>query len=207
MVRLGQRLKEERIRRKLTLEEVAIGTKIKRDFLAAIEQGSYDKLPSPAYAKGFAQNYADYLGLPRTQSAALFKRDFDEKRALKVLPDGMTNQDFPLKRFNIRQAILGLIGVLLIAGFLLFQYRSIFFTPQLDIKSPKEGAVVAQDFEISGQADANAVVTVNNEPVFVSSNGEFTKKISLFSGKTSFIVKAKNRFGKETILKRNVTVQ
>ncbi len=147
------------------------------------------------------------MGLPRIQSAALFKRDFDEKRALKVLPDGMTNQDFPLKRFNIRKVALGIIGILFIAAFFLFQYRSIFFTPQLSIKSPKEGVIVAQDFEISGQADTNAVVTINNEPVFVGSNGEFAKKISLFSGKTSFMVKARNRFGKETILKRNITVK
>lgn len=208
MVRFGQKLKDERLRRNLTLDEVAVATKIKRDFLAAIEREAYEELPSPAYAKGFVQNYADFLELPKAQSSALFKRDFDEKRALKVLPDGMTNQqDFPLKRRNIRKTLIACVASLFIFSFLLFQYRAAFFAPQLRIDSPVEGAIVTQDFEISGKAASSAVVTVNNNPVFVNSKGEFVKKLTLFSGNTNVVVKARNRFGRETIVKRNIIVK
>ena len=62
MVPLGKRLLSARTQRKLSLEEVAAATKIKARFLSAIEKGEYEKLPSPAYAKGFVKNYAAYLG-------------------------------------------------------------------------------------------------------------------------------------------------
>ena len=119
MVRLGQLLHQQRLRRKLSLEEVARGTKIKETFLAAIERGEYHKLPSPAYAKGFVINYATYLGLPRTEVTALFRREFDEKRAYKVLPDSLTKQSFPARHIKFQESIL-IIGLLVI----LFSFRS-----------------------------------------------------------------------------------
>jgi len=93
MVPVGQRLQRERIQKKLTIEDVAKATKIKAVFLAAIEKGEYTKLPSPAYAQGFVRNYASYLGLPKGEITALFKREFDEKKAYKVLPDSLAKRE------------------------------------------------------------------------------------------------------------------
>src|SRR5436309_11870824 len=101
MVRVGQRLHEKRVQKKLTLEDIASATRIKARFLAAIESGEYTKLPSPAYAQGFVRNYASYLGLPKSEITALFRREFDEKKAYKVLPDSLTyTKEFPLKRIR-----------------------------------------------------------------------------------------------------------
>src|SRR5664279_124356 len=110
MVRVGQRLYKERIQKKLTIDEIAKATRIKPIFLQAIEQGEYNKLPSPAYAIGFVRNYADYLGLPKAEITALFRREFDEKKAFKVLPDSLVKtKEFPVKRFQIQQSIFVII--------------------------------------------------------------------------------------------------
>ena len=209
MVKLGQRLHKQRLQKKLTLEEIAKETKIKAVFLAAIEKGEYHKLPSPAYAKGFVQNYASYLGLPKTETIALFKREFDEKKAYKVLPDSLTKTDeFPLRRIKIQQSLL-LVGGLLILffGYLLFQYRFAFLPPSLSVSSPKQGAVVSQDVTITGKTDSEATVLVNNEPVSLTSDGSFTKRLTLFPGKSEIVIISKNRFGKETVVKREVEVK
>lgn len=208
MVRLGQLLRQQRLRRKLSLEEVARGTKIKEQFLTAIERGEYNRLPSPAYAKGFVINYASYLGLPKAEVTALFRREFDEKRAIKVLPDSLTRQSFPTRRIKIQDSLL-IVGILifLFIGFLLFQYRAAFIAPPLRISSPQQSVEVSQEVTVSGRTDREASVTVNNEAVSVNSNGEFTKRISLFPGQTTIVISAKNRFGKETIVTREVTVK
>lgn len=209
MVRLGQLLRQQRMRRKLSLEEVARGTKIKENFLAAIERGEYNKLPSPAYAKGFVTNYASFLGLPRAEVIALFRREFDEKRAYKVLPDSLARQQtFPLYRIKIKDSLL-IIGVLVVffMGFLLFQYRAAFIAPPLRVMSPEQGAVVSQDVTVSGKTDSEASVTVNNEAVSLTNNGEFIKRVSLFPGKTTIVITSKNRFGKETKVMREITVK
>ncbi|MGH2637780.1 MAG: helix-turn-helix domain-containing protein, partial [Rhabdochlamydiaceae bacterium] len=71
------------------MEEIAAAIKIRPEFLSAIEKGDYQHLPSPAYASGFVTNYAAYLGFPKRETLALFRREFDEQKAYKVLPRGM----------------------------------------------------------------------------------------------------------------------
>ena len=209
MVRLGQRLYEKRVQKKLTLDEVAQATKIKASFLAALEKGEYSKLPSPAYAQGFVSNYAAYLGLPKTETTALFKREFDEKKAYKVLPDSLVKtEEFPLKRIKIQQSLILAGGVVLIFLFyLLLQYRSAFISPFLSVASPKQNSIVSDVITVSGKTESNSTILVNNEPTSVDTNGKFTKNITLFPGKATIRVKAKNKFGKETLVEREVVVK
>jgi cytoskeletal protein RodZ len=208
MISLEQRLKEARIQRKLTIQQAAAATKIKPHFLEAIERGAYNELPSAAYARGFVRNYAEFLGLPKAQTSALFKRDFDEKKVVKVLPDGMVKkQEFPLRRINLRRIILAGGILTLLIGFLFFQTRAVLFAPSIAITSPKEGSTVSKEVLVKGKTDNSATITVNNDPVFVNNNGEFAKKIALFPGQSKIIIKAKNRLGKESTLIRSVRVE
>jgi cytoskeletal protein RodZ len=209
MVNLGQRLHNQRLQRKLTLEEVAVATKIKPRFLAAIEKGDYSKFPSPTYAQGFVKNYAAYLGLPKTEVTALFRREFDEKRVYKVLPDSLAKkQEYPTVTFRWRQQFLLLPALLLILGaYLLFQYRAVFFPPALSVYTPKENSTVDQNITITGKADEGTSVFINNDQVSLSTDGTFQKSVSLFPGKTQVIIVAKNKFGKQTTIQRTVTVK
>lgn len=59
---LGQRLREAREAREITLEEAARDTRIRVPFLDALEQGDYGGM-TPVQAQGFLRNYARYLGL------------------------------------------------------------------------------------------------------------------------------------------------
>lgn len=209
MVPLGKRLHNERMQRKLSLEEVAAATKIKASFLIAIEKGEYDKLPSPAYAKGFVRNYAAYLGMPKTEVTAFFRREFDEKRAYKVLPDSLSKtEEFPLKRLKVQQSlIIAAVLLLVFLGYLLFQYRYQFIGPPLTVDSPKQNSMTSQDVRVSGKTDSNATVVVNDEPVSLTIDGEFSKQLTLFPGQTKITIKSKNRFGKETIVEREIVVK
>ncbi|SRR5258708_6998382 len=209
MVRLGPRLHQKRLQRKQSLEEIAQVLKIKPTFLAAIERGEYHKLPSPAYAQGFVRNYATYLGLSKAETTMLFKREFDEKRAMKVLPDGMVQtKEFPLQRLRIQQSlIIFVLFLLLIFGYLFFQYRAAFLPPSLTVSAPPAGSKTSQNVMVKGTADSNATVTINGEPVTLSNNGTFQKEITLFPGSSTISIKATNRFGKTSVVQRTVDVQ
>lgn len=209
MVRLGHLLHQKRLQRRQTLEEVAQELKIKSTFLSAIERGEYNKLPSPAYAQGFVRNYASYLGFSKAEITALFKREFDEKRAMKVLPDAMLKtKEFPLERMRIQQSILAFVFFLfVILGYLFFQYRAAFFSPYLTITSPQPGSKTSQDVVVTGNADSNATVTVNGDPATVGNDGRFQKEVTLFPGNATIQVKAVNRFGKISTVNRTVDVQ
>lgn len=207
MVRVGQRLHQERSKRQLSLDDIAQATKIKPRFLAAIERGEYDKLPSPAYAKGFVRNYAAFLGLPRTEVTALFRREFDDRKAYQVLPNSLTKtKEFPLKQLKIQQSLFIIAAVAVIfLGYLGFQYRSFFFAPSLSVSTPTQ--VSSTNVTITGKTDSSATIFINNQPVSVGSNGEFRKSLNLFPGKSIVTVKAKNRIGKETVTQKAIDVK
>jgi cytoskeletal protein RodZ len=209
MVHAGERLSEERLKKNLTLEEVAKATKIKVSFLRAIENGEYSRLPSRAYVHGFVKNYADFLGLSEDKYLALFKREYDEEKH-KVLPDAFVkSNDFPLKKIKFSFVIKVFVLIVIILGFyLFFQYRSAFFNPPLSISFPKQNAVIAsQEVLVTGRTDPNAAVFVNDSIASIDKDGNFEKKISVFPGRSTITVKAVNNFSKTTIVQREIEVE
>lgn len=210
MIRIGQRLKDARLAKGLSLEDVSRATKIRASFLVAIEKGEYNKLPSSSYAIGFVQNYAEFLGLPRREITALFRREFDGEKIYKVLPEGFIKEEQLTRRsFKVHQAIVPVIALLmLLVGFLFYQYRAAFFNPSLKVVVPKEGARVdSPDVVVVGSTDPNVTLTVNATPVAVDDDGKFSKNTTVFSGKSLITVRAVNKFGKETVVLRHVVIR
>lgn len=209
MVRVGEKLRQERIKQGYTLEEVSKQTKIKLHFLSAIERGEYQKLPSSAYAYGFVQNYVEFLKLPKRDTIAMFRREFDAEKIYKVLPQGFQRHKEPIfhgVRFSHMVFVVAILFVLL-SGFILFQYRYAIISPPLTITSPENGLIVEGEVTVSGHTDPNAVVTVNGQPTPVSEGGEFIKRIALFEGDEKVIVTATHRLGKKTIVEREIVVK
>ncbi len=209
MIRAGQRLHEERIKKGLSISDVAAGTKIRSSFLSAIEKGEYQRLPSAAYATGFVRNYAEYLGLSKKEILALFRREFDEEKIYKVLPDSLsTPKDFPRFRVRIQQTLL-LLGLIIIAfvAYIVFQYRFFVMNPSLQVITPKDGSVAAKEVIVSGKTEPSATVLINTIPVVVDTQGAFTKKLSFSPGKTKIQITARNRMNKETTVERTITVK
>ncbi len=60
---IGQRLKNAREYRHITLEKAGEFTRIRPQFLRALEEDDYSNIVSAAQARGFLRNYAEYLGL------------------------------------------------------------------------------------------------------------------------------------------------
>ncbi len=63
MFEIGNSLREARTRKGLDFPELEQGTKIRAKYLRALEDESFDTLPSATYVKGFLRTYADHLGL------------------------------------------------------------------------------------------------------------------------------------------------
>lgn len=79
MSRLGEYLKSKREEMGVSLDQIAETTKILRRYLAQIESGDYQYLPSRAYIKGYVISYARYLGLDQKEVLKLFNKEFEEE--------------------------------------------------------------------------------------------------------------------------------
>jgi len=210
MVKLGDRLQQERKKQGLSLDEIAHATRIRKSFLEAIEKGEYKKLPSSAYAQGFIKNYIDFLGLPEKELLALFRREFNEEEFLGVLPKSFTQpKEISLQGVKIKRA--GIIGVgllLILIIYIFFQYKSAFFSPSLTVTAPPEKTTIhTQELTVKGTTEPNVSLTVNNIPVFVDTSGNYSKDITVFPGNITIVIKATNSFGKISTIERHITVQ
>ena len=75
---IGLQLRERRELISLTFDEVERHTKLRTAFIKALEEGAFDKLPSPVQTRGMLANYATFLDL---ESDAILLRFADGLQA------------------------------------------------------------------------------------------------------------------------------
>lgn len=199
MRKISEILQDARMEKGYSLEAIVKATKIKKQFLVAIEDGRYFDLPSESYALGFIKNYASFVGVDKNMAAALFRREYEGVQG-KMLPT-FKSKDKSIRRiviFTPRNFIIGFV-VFAIMGYIAFQYSSYFFGPRLEIIDPKDKIVVKNNIiEVSGKTDPYASVLINNEEAYVQLDGTFRKTLYLFEGERQITIDSKNRNGKNT---------
>ncbi len=91
MESIGEFFKQVRETKGLTIDEVASKTRIRPDFVKALEDGNFAKLPDQVFARGFVRSYARSLGLDEDdaihrfiQSAGAFYEKQEERERLRV---------------------------------------------------------------------------------------------------------------------------
>lgn len=88
MASFGEKLKREREKRKISLDEIALSTKIGARMLNALEEDKFDQLPGGIFNKGFVRAYARHLGLDEEQTVADYLEAAGETPAPK-LPEAL----------------------------------------------------------------------------------------------------------------------
>ncbi|UJZ88526.1 helix-turn-helix domain-containing protein [Heyndrickxia coagulans] len=63
MTELGNRLKEARKEKGISLDDLQEMTKIQKRYLKNIEEGNYDSMPGKFYVRAFIKQYAEAVGL------------------------------------------------------------------------------------------------------------------------------------------------
>jgi cytoskeleton protein RodZ len=66
----GEKLKQEREKRKISLEDISVSTKIGTRMLQALEEDKFNQLPGGIFNKGFVRAYSRFVGLDEDQTVA-----------------------------------------------------------------------------------------------------------------------------------------
>jgi curved DNA-binding protein CbpA len=75
----GARLRRSRLRRGLSIEDVARVTKVKPGYLELLEAESFARLPARVYVRGFVMAYASCIGLDPKAVAVSYLERFDRE--------------------------------------------------------------------------------------------------------------------------------
>lgn len=81
MRQLGEFLQNARESRGVTLQDISLETKIRLDYLEAIEKGEFDKLPGEFYARTYLRTYAKTIGLSEALVLEKYEEIFNESEA------------------------------------------------------------------------------------------------------------------------------
>lgn len=96
--RLGEQLRDARIALGLSIEDMAASLRIRRVYLAALEEGRVRELPAPAYVLGFVRTYARALGLDDDEMVRRFRESGSAqpvRRTDLVFPEPVPDRGVP----------------------------------------------------------------------------------------------------------------
>jgi cytoskeleton protein RodZ len=96
MQSLGERLQEARQRLGVTVREAADVTKIRGDFLQAMEANQFESIPlADVYKRGFVRIYAKYLRLDDDKAASDFNTHHSVRASRRPLEVGAEPDEVP----------------------------------------------------------------------------------------------------------------
>jgi hypothetical protein len=112
VITVGQRLKEAREAKGLSVEDVAAQTRIPTRHLTSLEESDWDKLPAATYSVGFAKNYAGVVGLDRNEISEQLREEMGGRLAAAVHPEVYEAVD-PARTMP-KGLVIGALGVLVL---------------------------------------------------------------------------------------------
>lgn len=205
---VGSVLKETREKKFYTLDEIEKSTKIRKEFLEALEKGQYQKLPPPTFVQGFIKSYGKFLGLNTEKLLAIFRREFSENlnppRVLESFSNPMDKNRFRITPANVLVTVT-ITLILIFFIYLWFQYRSLVGSPLLEVDHPPD-QYNANNTEliISGRTDPESKVSINDQEIAIDENGKFSQQIKISDNVNKITIISTSKSGKQSKIERTV---
>lgn len=208
---IGEILRDEREFHRLTVDELAKRTRIRPEYLTALENNQFEKLPAAAFVKGYIKTYGTLFGFDHQPLLGLLRRDFKESAKGQLVPREFIKP--LLKKGQFWTPTTGFLIMLSAIFVTIFSYVAVQWyafnrPPKLEVAKPEANAEVAAQVVVTGQTNQEAVLTVNDQPVALQADGSFETEIFLpREGITTITIEAKDRRGKSSLVQRTVYVR
>lgn len=208
---LGERFRQLREEAGMSLEVAAERTQVNVKHLRAIENGRYDELPGPVYAKSFVRSYARLLEVSEPTALGMFEREYavaiNLTPARSALPPRPAKLAALVTPHGIRRAAILLLtlGVVVYLG---VEIRNLTSAPSLVVTSPPaQSSTSRRTVELIGTTEPEASVTANGRVVPVDRQGHFREVLDLQDGLNTLIIQAMKKRGKTTTVIRKILVE
>jgi hypothetical protein len=192
-------LKQTRLDKDLTIEDISQKIKIPKKYIVALETEDKKCFPDEPYCSLIIKDYADFLGLNGQNLVKLFRRDFDHRNVARKINNYSGLSITPQLTFKI-----GLLFALFcFLGYIFFEYQKFNSPPSLKVNWPQHISELSNTIDISGVTDTEATVRINNDLVLVNNNGLFSKKIKI-DNLQKITVESQSPHGKKTTIEKKV---
>lgn len=206
---LGSRLKAARELRQMTTEVAAKKLNIRLDYLIAIEEDRFERLPSGLYTKNYIKEYAKLIGFPATEIKKWLN---DNLETVNEINDPFSQKVVQKKEFIVfPKLIKNLILILIFLACLLYlalYFKKIIFPPELTVYQPdKNLKITEKSIKIKGNTEPEAEISINGETVLNTNGGYFEADINLKRGVNNIVITAKKKYSSEASILRQILVE
>jgi cytoskeletal protein RodZ len=203
---LGNTIKDKRAELTISLADLERETRIRKEFLNAIENAAWENLPEYPVVQGFVRSIAHVLDMDEELSLALLRRDYPRKDIRITPKPDVKNKFIWSPKWTLLAGVL--FVSLIIVGYLGYQYKQFVSPPTLTINNPTEDEVITKSiYTVTGKTSEDATVIINNQPTLINDDGTFTEEVEISKDTKEITIKATSRAGKVTEIKRKVKVE
>lgn len=208
---VGELLRSERLKHRLSLEETAKRSRIRVAYLEALEENNFQQLPAAIFVKGYIKAYSRLFGFDEQPLLALLRRDFKESAKGTLVPREFIKPVLKNTRFwtpVTAMVVVGGVAFLTIFSYVGIQWYNFNQPPTLEITEPAVNAFVSAQVVVQGRTKPEAMVTVNDQPVAVKADGSFQTEVYIpREGLSAISVETRDRRGKVRSEERSVYVR
>lgn len=198
-------IKNLRISKNITVEELSISLGVSPCTIKAIESGDFSISMSKKHLNNILKKYSIFFELDFRK----LKKYFFEKE------DSLYYKNIFIKNVNQNFSFFGFFKVFSIVSVFLFLFfyigieiKNRYSKPDLFIASPTDNFNTDnKEIVISGKTISNAIVKINGEFVLIDSNGAFTKDILLNEGLNVIRISASKDKGEEMVVTKRVILE
>lgn len=209
LTELGDKLKQARREKGLSLDDLQQITKIQKRYLVAIEEGNYAVMPGKFYARAFIKQYAEAVGLDSATLFDEFESEVPETPQQEVVnnePSRVQSKRNPMpaqsvgNQVNSRNRFFDILPKILIALFIVFILFIVWFfllnkqdsstekvktdtsNPTVKVEDSTKSEDTTKD---TAKKDTTEKDTTTKDKEATYTNKEDTKELEVTKGETS----------------------
>lgn len=172
-------------------------------FLNALGNENYNRLPPATYIRGYLFKIAEVLNIDGSELWENFRQE-NENIKKSGADDKLPSNRFEIKKINQKMILAGTI-IAILGVYLIFRSDDLTGRPSIYLTAPLIDEIVAAPLIIvKGSVKSTDTLKINDENVYVDSNGDFQKEIIVQPGINNLQFKLKKFLGKEIIINRRV---
>jgi len=201
MLTAGEILKNQRVKKNLSLTDISKQIKIKEKYIYALENNNWDFFESRVYIEGLIKTYSRFLGLNYKKVLPFFYRDYDEKEVVSFKKKISDKYFIPQVKKFFQTLIF--ISIFIFFGYFIYQIKIFLTPPKIVLLSPKTDTFYNENLiKIVGKTEKETSINIFGEKIYPNQDGIFEYSFPLTKGQNELVIELVGANGKKTVFKK-----
>jgi cytoskeletal protein RodZ len=201
MLTAGEILKNQRLKKNLSLTDISKQIKIKEKYISALENNNWNFFESKVYIEGLIKTYSRFLGLNYKKVLPFFYRDYEDNEVISFRKR-ISDKYFTPQVKKFFQTLV-FISIFIFFGYFIYQIKIFLTPPKIVLLSPKTDTFYNENLiKIVGKTEKETSINIFGEKVYPNQDGIFEYNFPLKKGQNELIIELIGANGKKTVFKK-----